>query len=271
MTARMIDPSARIEAGAVIGKDVSIGPYCTIGANVRIGDGCRLLGHVNLAGHTTIGPRTVIHPFASLGSPPQSYSYRGGPTRLVVGADCDIRENVTMNTGSEDGGGVTEVGNNCFFMVGAHVAHDCKIGNYVVFANNILLGGHVQIGDHVVFGGGVAVRQFVRIGEGAMIVGLSGVRADVIPYGMAHGPLADLIGLNIVGMRRRGLAKADIQRVRSAYRSLFFGEGEFRARVDHVASEYGGDALIGKIIEFIRSGNRPLTMAIRRSATEEEA
>jgi UDP-N-acetylglucosamine acyltransferase len=271
MTAHMIDPSARIEAGAVIGKDVSIGPYCTIGAHVSVGDGCRLVGHVNLAGHTTIGPRTVIHPFASLGSPPQSYSYRGGPTRLVVGADCDIRENVTMNTGSEDGGGVTEVGNNCFFMVGAHVAHDCKIGNYVVFANNILLGGHVQIGDHVVFGGGVAVRQFVRIGEGAMIVGLSGVRADVIPYGMAHGPLADLIGLNIVGMRRRGLAKADIQRVRSAYRSLFFGEGEFRARVDHVASEYGGDALIGKIIEFIRSGNRPLTMAIRRSATEEEA
>ena len=267
----MIDPSARIEAGAVIGKHVSIGPYCTIGAHVSIGDGCRLLGHVNLAGHTTIGPRTVIHPFASLGSPPQSYSYRGGPTRLVVGADCDIRENVTMNTGSEDGGGVTEVGNNCFFMVGAHVAHDCKIGNYVVFANNVLLGGHVQIGDHVVFGGGVAVRQFVRIGEGAMIVGLSGVRADVIPYGMAHGPLADLIGLNIVGMRRRGLAKADIQRVRSAYRSLFFGEGEFRARVDQVASEYGGDALIGKIIEFIRSGKRPLTTAIKRSATEEEA
>jgi UDP-N-acetylglucosamine acyltransferase len=271
MTARMIDLSARIEAGAVIGKDVSIGPYCTIGANVRIGDGCRLLGHVNLAGHTTIGPRTVIHPFASLGSPPQSCSYRGGPTRLVVGADCDIRENVTMNTGSEDGGGVTEIGDKCFFMVGAHVAHDCKVGNHVVFANNVLLGGHVEIGDRVVFGGGAAVRQFVRIGEGAMIVGLSGVRADVIPYGMVQGPLADLIGLNVVGMRRGGLAKADIQRVRSAYRTLFFGEGEFRARVDQVASEYGGDALIGKIIEFIHAGKRPLTMAVKLSATEEEA
>jgi UDP-N-acetylglucosamine acyltransferase len=271
MTARIIDPSARIEAGAVIGKDVSIGPYCTVGAHVMIGDGCRLLGHVNLAGHTTIGPRTVIHPFASLGSPPQSFSYRGGPTRLVVGADCDIRENVTMSTGSEDGGGVTEVGDNCFFMIGAHVAHDCKVGNNVIFANNVLLAGHVEIGDHVVFGGGVAVRQFVRIGEGAMIVGLSGVRADVIPYGMAHGPLADLIGLNVVGMRRRGLAKADIQRVRSAYRSLFFGEGEFRTRVDGVASEYGGDALIGKIIEFIRAGKRPLTMAVKRSGAEDEA
>ena len=271
MTAHMIDPSARIEAGAVIGKDVSIGPYCTIGAHVRIGDGCRLLGHANLAGHTTIGPRTVIYPFASLGSPPQSYSYRGGPTSLVVGADCDIRENVTMNIGSEDGGGVTEVGNNCFVMVGSHVAHDCKVGNHVVFANNVLLAGHVEIGDRVVFGGGAAVRQFVRIGEGAMIVGLSGVRADVIPYGMVHGPLADLIGLNVVGMRRRGLAKADIQRVRSAYRSLFFGEGEFRARVDQVASEFGDDAFVGKIIEFIRAGKRPLTMAVKRSGAEEEA
>lgn len=271
MTAHMIDPSARIEAGAVIGNDVSIGPYCTIGAHVRIGDGCRLLGHANLAGHTTIGPRTVIYPFASLGSPPQSYSYRGGPTRLVVGADCDIRENVTMNIGSEDGGGVTEVGNNCFVMVGSHVAHDCKVGNHVVFSNNVLLAGHVEIGDRVVFGGGAAVRQFVRIGEGAMIVGLSGVRADVIPYGMVHGPLADLIGLNVVGMRRGGLAKADIQRVRSAYRSLFFGEGEFRARVDQVVSEYGDNALVGKIIEFIRAGKRPLTMAVKRSGAEEEA
>jgi UDP-N-acetylglucosamine acyltransferase len=271
MTARMIDPSARIEAGAVIGKDVSIGPYCTVGANVKLGDGCRLVAHVNLAGQTTIGARTVIYPFASLGSPPQSFSYRGGPTKLVVGADCDIRENVTMNGGTEDGGGVTEVGDHCFFMVGAHVAHDCKVGKHVVFANNVLLGGHVSIGDHVVFGGGVAVRQFARIGEGAMIVGLSGVRADVIPFGMAHGSLADLIGLNVIGMRRRGASKAAIHRVRAAYQALFFGEGEFRARVEKVAGDYGEEPYVGKIIEFIRSGKRPLTMAIRRSGENEEA
>lgn len=266
----MIDPSARIEAGATIGKDVVIGPYCTIGAHVRVGDGCRLTAHVNLTGHTTIGPRTVIHPFASLGSPPQSYSYRGGPTRLVVGADCDIRENVTMSTGTEDDRGVTEVGDHCFFMVGSHVGHDCKVGNHVVFANNTVLGGHVTIGDNVVFGGGVAVRQFVRIGEGAMIVGLSGVRADVIPFGMAHGPLANLIGLNVIGMRRRGIAKADVHRVRSAYEALFFGEGEFRARVDRVAADYSGDALVGMIIEFIRTAKRPLTMAVKRSEADEE-
>ena len=271
MSAHIIDPSARIEAGATIGKDVSIGPYCTVGAHVSIGDGCRLLAHVNLTGHTTIGPRTVIYPFASLGSPPQSVSYRGGPTKLVIGAECDIRENVTMNTGTEDDRGVTEVGDRCFFMVGSHVAHDCKVGNNVVFANNILLGGHVTIGDNVVFGGGVAVRQFVRIGEGAMIVGLSGVRADVIPYGMAHGPLADLIGLNVVGMRRRGVAKGDIQRVRLAYQSLFFGEGAFRDRLERVASEYAADPLVNKIIEFIRAGKRPLTMAIKRNDADAEA
>jgi len=267
----MIDPSARIEAGAKIGKDVSIGPYCTVGAHVSIGDGCRLIAHVNLTGHTVIGPRTVIHPFASLGSPPQSVSYRGGPTRLIVGADCDIRENVTMNTGTEDGGGLTEVGDRCFFMVGTHVAHDCKVGSNVVFANNVLLAGHVSVADHVVFGGAVAVRQFVRIGEGAMIVGLSGARADVIPYGMAHGALANLIGLNVIGMRRRGASKADIQRVRAAYQMLFFGDGEFRARVDKVAAESGADPLVGKIIEFIRSGKRPFTMAVKRSEADEDA
>jgi UDP-N-acetylglucosamine acyltransferase len=264
----MIDPSARIESGATIGKDVTIGPYSIIGPHVSIGDGCRLIGHVSLAGHTTIGPRTVIYPFASLGTPPQSVNYRGGPTRLVVGADCDIREGVTMNTGTEDGGGITEVGDKCFFMVGAHVGHDCKVGNNVTFANNVVLGGHVTVGDHVLFGGKSAVRQFVRVGEGAMIAGLSGVRADVIPYGTAQGPLAFLVGLNVVGLRRRGAAKVDIRRVRTAYETLFFGEGEFRLRLDRVAAEYGADPLVDKIIDFIRDGKRPLTMAIKRGEAD---
>lgn len=266
----MIDASARIEAGAAIGQNVSIGPYCTIGPNVSVGDGCRLHAHVNLTGHTTIGARTVIHPFASLGSAPQSVKYRGGPTRLVVGADCDIREGVTLNTGTEDDRGVTQVGDRCFLMVGAHVAHDCLVGNNVVFANNVVLGGHVTVGDNVMFGGGVAVRQFVRIGEGAMIVGLSGVRADLIPWGMAHGSLAHLIGLNVVGMRRNGVSKAEILLVRRAYEALFFGEGEFRARLDQVEREYGGDARVRKIVDFIRAGKRPLSMAIRRGDSDED-
>jgi UDP-N-acetylglucosamine acyltransferase len=271
MSAVMIDPSARIEAGAAIGSNVSIGPYCTIGPHVTVGDDCRLLAHVNLTGHTTIGQRTVIHPFASLGSPPQSFGYRGGPTRLVVGADCDICEGVTMNTGTEDDRGVTEVGDHGFFMVGSHVGHDCKVGNHVLFANNTMLGGHVTIGDYVVFGGGVAVRQFVRIGDGAMIVGLSGVRGDVIPWGMVQGPLANLVGLNVVGMRRRGLTKADIHRVRAAYQALFFGDGEFRARIDVVAADFASDPQVGKMIDFIRAGTRPLTMAIKRAELDEDA
>jgi UDP-N-acetylglucosamine acyltransferase len=269
MSAAMIDPSARVEAGAKIGDGVTIGPFCSIGAHVRIGDGCRLVSHVNVTGHTSIGPRTVIHPFASLGSPPQSFGYRGGPTTLLVGADCDIRENVTMNTGTEDGGGVTEVGDGCFLMVGSHVGHDSKVGSKVVFANNTVLGGHVTVGDNVVFGGGVAVRQFVRIGEGAMLVGLSGIRADVIPYGMAQGPLANLVGLNVVGMRRRGMGKSEVHRVRSAYQALFFGDGEFRTRLDRIEAEYKDDALVGKVVAFILAGKRPLTMAIKRGESDE--
>jgi len=270
MSARMIDPSARIESGAKIGKDVSIGPYCIVGPHATIGDGCRLVGHVNIAGHTSIGPRTVIYPFASLGTPPQSVKYRGGLTRLVVGADCDIREGVTMNTGTEDGGGVTEVGDKCFFMVGSHVAHDCTVGSNVIFANNVVLGGHVTVGDNVVFGGQSAVVQFARIGEGAMIVGLSGIRADVIPFAMAQGPLAFLVGLNVIGMRRRGIAKADIHRVRAAYEMLFFGEGEFRGRLDRVAADYGDSPLVGKIVDFIRAGKRALSTATKRGEGAED-
>lgn len=266
-----VDPTARIEPGAVIGHNASIGPYCVIGPHVEIGDGCKLLAHVHVAGHTTIGPRTMVYPFTSLGTPPQSVKYRGGPTRLVIGADCEIREGVTVNTGTEDDRRVTEVGDRCWLMVGSHIAHDCKVGNDVIFANNVVLGGHVTIGDFAVFGGQAAVRQFVRIGESAMVVGLSGVRADVIPFGLVQGPLADLIGLNVVGMRRRGFSKADIHRLRQAYEAMFFGAGTFRERLDLVAAQSGADPLVSKVIGFIRAGSRPLTMAIRRAATGEDA
>ena|SRR5690242_9509414 len=259
MSTGMIDPAARIESRATIGKDVSIGPFCVVGPHVTIGDGCRLIAHVHLSGHTQVGARTVIYPFSSLGTPPQSVKYRGGRTRLIIGPDCDIREGVTMNTGTEEGGGVTEVGEKCFFMVGSHVAHDCKVGNNVTFANNVMLGGHVTIGDNVVFGGLSAVLQFTRIGEGAMIAGLSGVRADVIPWTLATGQHAHLAGLNVVGMRRRGWSKTDIHKLRAAYKALFFGAGEFRTRLERVAVEYGAVPAIDKIIDFIRTGKGRLT------------
>jgi UDP-N-acetylglucosamine acyltransferase len=270
MSGASIDGTARVADGAQIGRDVTIGPYCTIGPDVTIGDGCVLASHVNVTGHTTLGPRNRIQPFVSLGTPPQSLGYRGEPTKLVIGADNDIREHVTMNTGTVADRGITQVGDGCMFMVNSHVAHDCTVGNKVIFANNAVLGGHVSVGDGVVFGGGVAVRQFVRIGEGAMLVGLSGIRADVIPFGMAHGPLAHLVGLNVVGMRRRGLTKAQVHRVREAYQALFFGPGEFRARLDMVAAGYAGEELVTRIVDFIRTGKRPLTMAIKRGETDEE-
>jgi UDP-N-acetylglucosamine acyltransferase len=267
-----IDPTARIETGAVLGADISIGPYCVIGPHVTIGDGCRLTAHVHVTGHTSIGARTVIAPFASLGTPPQSVRYRGGPTRLEIGAACDIREHVTINTGTEDGGGVTRVGDGCFLMVGSHVGHDCLVGNSVTFANNAVLGGHVAVGDHVFFGGNSAVHQFTRIGTGAMIAGVSGVREDVIPYGFALGQSAVLVGLNVVGLRRHGVSRADMHRLRLAYRLLFFGKQRFAERLDAIVRDYEGDPLVGTIVDFVRAkGKRPLMKAETTDEDESSA
>ena len=254
-----IDSTARVERGAEIGPGATVGPYCVIGANVTIGEGCRLLAHVHVTGHTTIGPQTVIYPFASLGTAPQSVKYRGGPTQLVIGSGCDIRESVTMNIGTEDGGGVTRIGDRGLFMVGSHVGHDCQVGSDVVLANNAVLGGHVALGDRVVLGGVTAIHQFVRIGEGAMVAGFSGVGSDVIPFGLAIGQRAVLDGLNVLGMRRRGLTRDDIRRARRAYRALFLDGGVFRDRLARVEREFQGDALVGTILAFIRAGkSRPL-------------
>jgi UDP-N-acetylglucosamine acyltransferase len=254
-----IDASARVAPGAAIGQDVSIGPYCVIGPNVAIGDGCRLIANVHVTGHTTIGAGTVIYPFTSLGTPPQSKRYRGGETRLVIGAGCDLREGVTMNIGTEDGGGVTTVGDRGFFMANSHVAHDCVVGNDVVFANAVNLGGHCAVGDHVVIGGGSAVHQFTRVGSFAMVGGMSGLRGDVIPYGLATGTYADLEGLNLVGMKRIKMPRERIHNIRRAYRRLFFDDGLFAERLEQVAREFAADEAVMQIVAFIREArHRPL-------------
>ncbi len=267
-----IDPTARVEPGAVIGPDVSVGPYCIVGPNVTIGEGCRLIAHVHLTGHTEIGAGTVIYPFASLGTPPQSVRYRGGPTRLTVGARCEIRECVTINTGTEDGGGTTVVGDRCFLMVGSHVGHDCHVGSDVTFANNAVLGGHVTIGDYSFLGGQAAVHQFVRVGEGAMLGGLSGITRDVIPFGFAFGPKAELVGLNTVGLKRRGHTRAELHRLRRCYRALFFGDGAFRDRLPAVATEFAGDPLATKILAFLHAGGSrpPMMPALERGGERAE-
>lgn len=270
MTSALIDPTARVQPGAVIGQDVSIGPYCVIGDDAVIGDGCKIAAQVHIQGHATIGPRTRIASFTSLGGPPQSTRYRGGPTTLVIGADCDIREHVTMNVGTEDGGGTTTVGERCMIMVGSHIAHDCRVGHDVTFANNAVLGGHVTVGDNAFLGGLVAVHQFVRIGEGAMIGGMSGVPADVIPFGMAVGFRATLRGINMVGMKRRGLPRDDIRRVWRAYRMLFHGDATFEERRSEVERAFAGNALVGKILDFIGSADHRSLMIAERSGTSAE-
>ncbi len=256
-----IHPTAVVDTNAKIATDVEIGPFCMVGPDVVIGEGCRLQNHVSVTGHTRLGARSAVAPFASLGTPPQSVKYRGGPTRLTIGEDCDIRESVTINTGTEDGGGLTEVGNRCFLLAGSHVGHDCRVGNGVTLANNAVLGGHVTVGDHSFLGGHAAIHQFVRIGEGVMISGVSGVAADVIPFGFAIGQRAVLDGLNVVGLRRRGVARADIHELRRAYCALFMGSGVLRERLGVVAREFGDNHLVGKIVEFIRNRTaRPLML-----------
>ena len=256
-----IDPTARIEDGAVIGEGATVGPYCTIGRHVAIGANCKLIAHVNVAGHTTIAAGCVIYPFAALGGPPQDLSYRDEPTRLEIGEECTIREGVTMNVGTKKGGGVTRVGARGYFMNNSHVGHDCIVGNNVIFATSATLGGHCEIGDFVYIGGLSAVHQFTRIGSQVMVGGVCGVRNDVIPFGLVNGQYARLEGLNIVGMKRRKFTRERLAALRSFYQRLFHGPGIFAERLNEVQPLAKTDSAIAEILGFIGDGkHRPLCL-----------
>ena len=246
-----IDPTARVENAAGLADDVEIGPFCTVGPDVVLGAGVKLLSHVNVQGATSIGARTVVYPFASLGTPPQSMHYKGEPTKLLIGEDCLVREHVTANIGTAGGRGETRIGNGVMLMVGAHVGHDCIVGNQVMFANNATLAGHVVVGDHTFLGGLCAVHQFTRIGPQCMISGLTGVREDVIPFGNVLGQAGKLVGLNVIGMKRRGFTKAQIHEARAVYRDLFFGEGTFDQRLDRVRAMVEQSAFAASLVAFI--------------------
>ena len=248
-----IHATAIIEPSAEIGENVFIGPYCCVGGEVTLSDGVRLTSHVVVAGRTTIGPNSHLYPFASIGHQPQDLKYQGEPSRLEIGANNIIREHVTMNPGTEGGGMITHIGNNCLFMVGAHVAHDGNIGSHVIFANNATVGGHVTVEDYAILGGLSAVHQFVRIGRHAMVGGMSGVEQDVIPYGSVIGNRARLAGLNIVGLRRRGFSRNDIADLRKAYRLMFAEEGSMAERLNDVTEMYKDNLAVMDIVEFIRS------------------
>ena len=247
-----VHPTAVVDDSAELGSNVTIGPFCVIGGNVRLGDGVVLRSHVVVEGHTEVGAETEIYPFASIGHQPQDLKYKGEVSRLVIGQRGIIREHVTMNPGTEGGGLITQVGNDCLLMIGAHVAHDCKIGDFVIMVNNATLAGHVVVGDYAIIGGLAAVHQFVRIGPHAMVGGMSGVENDVIPYGSTIGDRARLSGLNIVGLRRRDFSKENIHQLRAAYRMLFAEEGTISERIEDVARMFGDHAAVMDIVEFMR-------------------
>jgi len=248
-----IHPSAVVDPAATVADGVTIGPYCTVGPKVTLESGVSLVSHVVVDGRTHVGANTRIYPFAALGTPPQDLKFRGEETELVVGADNTIREHVTMNPGTEGGGGVTRIGDGGLFMVGSHVAHDCQIGDGVILANNVLLAGHIQIGDHAILGGGSAVHQFVRIGRHAMVGGVSGVETDVIPFGSVMGNRARLHGLNLIGLKRRGFSREEIQALRSAYRMLFEDDGVIADKTEEIAASFDGVAPVMEVLEFVRS------------------
>src|SRR6202049_1251235 len=247
----MIDPTARIEDGAVIGEGTTCCPYGMVGPNVVIGKDCKLIGHVSVAGHTTVAAGCVIYPFAGLGGPPQDLSYRGEPTRLEIGEECTIREGVTMNVGTKKGGGLTRVGARGYFMNNSHVGHDCLVGSDVIFATSATLGGHCEIGDFVYIGGLSAVHQFTRIGSQVMVGGVCGIRDDVIPFGLVNGQYAVLEGLNVIGMRRRKFTGERLATVRSFYQDLFHGSGVFAERLARVQIRADEDPAIAEILAFI--------------------
>lgn len=246
----IIHPSAVISEGAEIGANVKVGPFCLIGSEVRLAASVELKSHVVVEGWTDVGEGTVIFPFASIGHIPQDLKFGGERTKLEIGARNRIREHVTMNPGTEGGGGLTKVGDDGLYMMGVHIGHDCIVGNHVILANNASLGGHCIISDNVIIGALAGVHQFCRVGKGAMIGGLAAVVADVIPYGLVMGERADLHGLNLTGLKRAGIDRAQITGVRAAFKTLFAEGGSLKDRAAELRK--GNDnPMVGQILEFI--------------------
>ncbi len=258
----MIHPTAVIEEGARLGQDIKIGPYCVIGADVSMGDDCELLSHVVVSGHTSMGSGNRIFPFSSIGQIPQDLKYHGEASEVIIGDNNQIRENVTINAGTEGGGMVTRIGNNNILMAYAHIAHDCMLGNGIVLANCATLAGHVEVDDGAIIGGLSAIQQFVRIGRLSMIGGMSGVTKDVTPFTLlAGGYRAGLSGLNIIGLKRHGFSLKQVGRLKEVYRLLLQDSGKREERLLEAESLLSDDDDDGRhMIEFIRSAKRGLMM-----------
>lgn len=268
-----IHPTATVAEGARIGAGCSIGPGCVIGPDVVIEDGVELIAHVIVDGHTRLGAGMKVFPFATIGLAPQDMKYKGEPTGIEIGAGTQVREHATLHRGSVGGDGMTRIGANCLIMAVAHVAHDCRLADNVILANNVMLGGHVEIGDTVFVGGGTAIHQFVRIGRQAVLGGMSGVESDVVPYGSAWGNRARLMGINLIGMKRRGFTRPQIHAMRAAFRTLFGGEdGVFAERLKAVEARAANEAPVAELLAFIAAkSRRGLVKASREFDFAEEA
>ncbi|PVA06068.1 acyl-ACP--UDP-N-acetylglucosamine O-acyltransferase [Thalassorhabdomicrobium marinisediminis] len=245
-----IHPTAIIEDGARLGADVSVGPFCIVGPKVVLGDRVELKSHVVVTGDTTIGADTCVFPFCCIGEIPQDVKFKGEAAKLVIGERNRIREHVTMNPGTAGGGGITRVGDDGFFLAGCHVAHDATVGDRVIIVNQSAVAGHCVIEDDVIIGGLCGIHQFVRIGRGAIIGALSMVTNDVIPYGLVQGPRGELDGLNLVGLKRRGVARSDITALRVAFQTLKDGEGSFMDRARRMSDETDSEQ-VAEMMAFI--------------------
>ncbi len=267
-----VHPTAIVEDGASLGADVEIGPFCIVHRGAILGEGVRLHSHVVIGGSTKIGARAAVYSHAVLGGDAQIRGGEATGTRLEIGADCVIREHVTISAGSARGHRVTRVGDNGYFMAYSHIAHDCIIGNDVTFANGVQLGGHVEIGDGVNFGGLSAIQQFGRVGRYAFIGGVTGVNEDVIPYGMAIGSRAELTGLNLIGLKRRGIARANIHALRGAFRMIFQDEaGSLEDRARRAAARWPDMPEVQEVAAFVLAdAKRPICTARKRGAMDDE-
>jgi UDP-N-acetylglucosamine acyltransferase len=265
-----IHPSAIVSPDAVIGAGASIGPWCHVGSDVVVEAGARLISHVVVDGHTTIGAGAVLWPFCTVGLAPQDLKYKGEATRCEIGPRTHVREHCTIHRGTVTGSSITRVGADCLLMAVVHIAHDCAIGDGVIIANNVVMGGHVSIGDQAVIGGAAALHQFVRIGRGAMVGGVSGVEADVIPFGSVLGNRARLVGLNIRGLKRRGVERERLHLLRSAFRALFREDGVFSARVAATVAQFGDDPLVAEMLDFIAAPSHRGLVRAAVAAVEEE-
>ena len=254
----MIHETALVYTKTKISDNVKIGPYSVIGPNVEIGEGTEIQSHVSIVGNTIIGKRNKIYPFASIGNDPQDLKFQGEETKLEIGDNNKIREYVTINPGTSGGGGLTKIGNNCLFMVSAHIAHDCFVGDNVILANNVPLGGHAHIDDNAIIGGNSAVQQFTRVGRSAMIGGMCGVVRDIIPYAIVHGNRSVLQGLNLIGLRRKNISNKEIIILSNAYKEIFKNEN-LTDNLKNLSEEYKSNKLVKEVINFIeKDKKRPI-------------